>query len=343
MVSEIFKLNPEIKETVNDLSSLMRDKNYKLCLFLSDLPEILIADFPEADKRLGYYNPSLNQIIISSVLLPEALRVEREGVFLHEFAHFVDYRYNGKSSHGKDFHTICKRIGVVEGFDKAVAKVRGFESVRSKAESKMKKLMALSSSPFEAEAKSAFEKAQKLCKQFSLDFLLKDEVNELFGFHDASCKRLSLWKSSLAMFVSSITGAFPVISPTGSGNKAVHFYGSREQVESSLYLWLYFVENFDKKYRENKENLTRQDKTSFYLSMIKAVKDNLNFAESTDIMLSQKKIRETYRTITEAKLCKGRGGRYNSTVRGTTLGREAGSSISMPSLKKATAYKQIGC
>lgn len=343
MANTIFTLSPDTRRVVSELKTLMLSKKGITQLTYLQQPEVVIADLPEEEHRLGYYSPADNLIVLSSVLLPDMFRIERENVFLHELAHCVETFSKGRSGHGTAFRDICRSLGVVEGFDRAVCKVRDWSAIRKKAESKARKLMALSSSPFEAEAQSAFRKAQELGQQFSLDFLKEGNSNQLFGVHTEEFVRNPRWKGSLSVFISNITGAYPITCYTRGNKKAMFFYGSREQVESSLYLWNYFIDSFNKKYEENRYRLDRSDKTSFYINMLDTVEESFmkNDSDKSIVLSSKDKIRSTYIEISQAKVTKGRYYHCNNTVAGSTAGKSAGSSIKVPSMKKGTILRQI--
>ena len=87
---------------------------------------------------------------------------------LHELAHALDYALHGfLSGHSPSFRECCRMLGLDPGFEKS--RVRLSAAERNGRKDRIRKLLALSSSPFENEASEAIRKAKALMAKEGID------------------------------------------------------------------------------------------------------------------------------------------------------------------------------
>ena len=342
-MTDIYVINEEIKKVISDLKNLGVTRAYPCgsARWLSGFPEVIFSEL-EGDSRLGYFSEGQNLIVLNSILTADNLEEERKSVFLHELAHWMVYSQYGSGTpvHGNAFREACKALGVPEEFEGAVAKIQEWASKQKKAISKVKKLIALSSSPFEAEADSAMTKAKEMTDQYSLQYLLNDD-NRLFGLDLNSYRRLDSWKTLLARLVADLSGCYRIIvrSPEGSH---LSYYGSREQVESALYFQLYFEDALNKEYQKNRKLLHGiTEKNHFLEGLLGSLyRKAFTTGKTTSIIQSQKKSRERYNEIYGGKIYV-----VHSSARvgqGFDLGSSVGRSMDIPNKQSACRIRRIG-
>lgn len=345
-MTDIYVINETAKRKIKELKSF-RDSTFRNKVdFLNyswyDLPEIIFSEL-DCDTRLGYFNSEQNLIVMSDVFLDDSLEEEMKAVFLHELAHWVVYRKYGNyaMTHGTAFRKVCETIGVTDGFEKAVVSIKDWQERKQKAEKKVRKLLALSESPFEAEADSAMAKAQTLMSQYSLDYLSNKGDDRLFGIDLDTLGRIDSWRNSLARLVADLSGCYRIIVGTGRG-RHISYFGSKEQVESALYFQLYFEDALEEEYRKNKGSLYGIGGKNTFLNGLcrslyrKAFTTGLN----TSIVLSQTKSEERYWELAEGRKVNIRS--HARAGAGYRLGAEVGEGMSIPSKQSACKVKRIG-
>lgn len=344
-MSEIYFINEEVKKNIEDLKSLMiatlREKVPALWDKWYSAPQILFGEFGETDTRLGYYNGKDNVIVMNQILLDPSIKEERDSVFLHELAHYVVYnRYCNADPHGSIFKKVCAEIGVPENFARAESKIMDWSEKKAKAESKVKKLLALSSSPFEEEADSALSKANEMMKEYSLDYISKED-NRLFGVDGKELGRVDTWRGILYRIIGEMTGCFAVIQKRNRKSH-VSFFGSREQVESALYLNLYFEDALEKEYKKNKSRLYGiGEKNAFLYGLCVTLGNKVRkkYTE-TSLVLSQEKSKSRLKEILNGRFTKRHS--YATAGNGYVAGTIAGANMGIPSKQTACKVKRIG-
>ncbi len=217
---------------------------------------------PDLEKgRLGYFSPQGRLIVISENLAwgddGSALR----GVFLHELAHALDFALNGRvSGHSALFRQYCSLLGLEPGFEKS--RIRIDLDAREEKKERIRKLLALSSSPFENEAKEAIKKARMLMARESIE--IGEEKNEriyMVTLHQAG--RFPFSVRMLLSYISRITGVYIVTSYNGDGSKSAVAYGSLEETEASIYLYDYLMSSAEREIAKLRKKGRRVTKDSF--------------------------------------------------------------------------------
>lgn len=348
-MTNIYVINEVIKKEISALEDLMISTlgkaskegslswSYRI---LSDLPKIIFSEL-ENDPRLGYFSSEQNLIVMNTILLDDSVKEEREAVFLHELAHWVVYRIYGDyvSAHGEVFKEICNKIGVPSEFEKATVKIKDWQSKKTNAERKVKKLLALSGSPFEAESQSALSKAQSMMTQYSLSYLLEDD-NRLFGLDLNTYKRIDSWKLTLGRIVADLSGCYKITIRTEKGAH-ISYFGSREQVESALYFQLYFEDALDKEYQKNRSRLHGiTEKNTFLNGLCNALyHKTFTTGRTTSIIQSQEKSKTRYKEISGSRIYRTHS--YATVGNGYFLGAHAGNKMTIPSRQTACKVRGI--
>lgn len=342
-MTDIYVINEDIKKMISELKDMGLTKVYsnENTWWLSGFPEVIFSEL-DGDTRLGYFSGEQNLIVLSSILTADNLEEERKSIFLHELAHWMVYNKfgSGTPDHGYAFRKACETLGVPEEYEGATARIQEWASKQKKAVSKVKKLIALSSSPFEAEADSAIAKAKEMSDQYSLQYLLEDD-NRLFGLDLNTYKRLDSWKTSLSRLVADLSGCYRIIMRSYKGSH-ISYYGSREQVESALYFQLYFEEALNNEYQKNRSRLHGITEKNHFLDglVYSLYMKAFSGGRTTSIIRSQKKTQERYTQIYRGKIFTT----YSSARagRGYSLGNSVGKGMNIPSRQSACKVRRIG-
>lgn len=337
-MTDIFVLNKQTRERIDSLRDLMTDilyKKYKISFYNPSLPDIIFAE-TDSVEVLGYFDCKQNVIVLSNNFLDKSLEETCKGIFLHELAHWVVYRKFGSyvKDHGEEFTKVCSELGVPEDFSKARTQAVAFNEKKEKLVSKVEKLLALSSSPFEEESHSAIKKAEELMSRYSLEYLTKDPENQIFGVKTESMKRVDTWKATLHSIVAKMTGCFFLMEKQFSGTR-LSFYGSREQVESAVYLHFYLMESLEDSYKKNKWRLNGiTEKNSFLYGLCRSLYETLSQSENcTALTVSAERNKSIYRGITSARFSKHVT--YSGNNNASYLGSRAASGIDLNGVKNA--------
>ncbi len=262
----------------NELIALGREKEKELLkaeiihsLLFSDL---VIAPSLEGGK-LGYFSPSDRLIVLSEEAVRGTDDETVRNIFLHELSHALDLMLSGTlTGHSSSFRRCCQLLGVSPGFEKSHVKtaVRVFEERRDK----IKKLLALSSSPFENEAQEAIKKAKELMAKAGI----KDEEDErIYMVPLYAAKRYLFSTRVLLNYVASVTGVYIVISQERDGTKTAIAYGSLEETEASIYLYDYITSSAEREIRKMRRDGIRIEKDSFIRGIVNVLSQHT--ADST--------------------------------------------------------------
>ena len=340
-MTDIYVNNEKIKETIEDLKNLMVLKSKEVLGWVST-PSILFSEMDE-DPRLGYFSHEQNLIVLNTFLLDDSLKDEREAVFLHELAHWVVFRKYGNyidRVHGAEFREACRSLGVPEDFEGATAKIKDWRSRKQVAERRVKKLLSLGNSPFEAEAESAMNKARTMMNQYSLEYLLEDD-NRLFGVDGDCFKRVDSWRKGLYRLVADLSGCYRILVQTSRGTH-ISYFGSRDQVESAVYFQTYFEDALNAEYKRNKKYLKGiTQKNSFLLGLCNSLyKKAFTMGKTTSIIQSQKKSEDRYKELSEGRIYQIKS--YAGHGVGYHLGSSAASGIDIPTRESACKVRRIG-
>ena len=195
------------------------------------------------EGKLGYFSPSDLSIVISEDAVISCSGDTVRNIFLHELAHAVDWSISGAiSGHSVLFRQYCRMLGTDPGFEKSRVRT-GISADRSRKE-KIRKLLALSSSPFENEAAEAIRKAQKLMLEGSTEA----EERVIYTSELYEAKRLPFWTRELAWYASSSSGVYSIIVPRDD-SRVITIHGSVEEIELAIYIFDYIISASDQEIR----------------------------------------------------------------------------------------------
>ena len=333
------KANDTASKLMTDISSLLHEKGCS-----AKCPPLFFA--PLKEKQLGLFSPESMCIFLSEDLLfcsyGEILQIA-----LHECAHFLSFVRYGSLSHDEDFRKMCALLGTQEEYSRAHVSLRTRESVLEK----VRKLKALSSSPFEAESQAALRKVRQLMASYAIDEDEKEEeciyCTDLF----TSASRMSYSCQIIARLAAMQTGAFIVQVRSGSST-SLRAYGSKAELEVTSYLADVLEgavrKELAKRRRENPSlyyGVTGSN--SFYLGVYEALKNRFESSgreeESAEMALvmirdeNERLVRDF--VFSGTSLVKRKTShRYSQSARDG--GRDFGSHLRInPALRKASAEK----
>ena len=225
-----------IDKQIGKLWDLYKDKTAELhiqqqivsvILAVPILPGNILAMFRPDDKAITI----IEDVLISN---PE----DMENIFLHELAHALDYSINGRlSGHSAGFRECCRILGVDPGFEKS--RVRTGLGERKEKKDRIRKLLALSSSPFENESAEAIRKAKMLMAKDGIT-ITDDKEERIYMVPLYTAKRYPFSIRQLLSYISNTTGVYIVISE-GREGKTAFAYGTLEETEASIYLYDYLI------------------------------------------------------------------------------------------------------
>lgn len=254
----------EIKAFLNKIGR-EKEKNaiidYGLCEKLYE--ELFFAPISQNNTLASFY-PDGKYIVLNEVLLDyDISRTDVENIFLHELAHALDFAINKKTTgHSIYFREYCSYLGVDKGFEKS--RVKANLEGRRKSQDRIKKLMALTASPFENEAMIALSKAQKLMIDTKVE---KKDEEKLYIAELYENGRISLYISKIASFISRITGVF-IVKCKNDKLFVLTAYGGFDEVEFSIYLFDYLIQSFEKEIRKLRKKGEHISKDAFIAGAI---------------------------------------------------------------------------
>ncbi len=195
---------------------------------------------PNLEKNaLGLFFEDNLLIVLDDSLLQFSYETIRN-VFLHELAHAIEFNiYNETTGHGERFHNITSILGVDPTFDRATIKEN--LKKKEKAQDKINKLLALSSSSFEAEAELALKMAEKLMSENTIK---KEPYEKIYIAPIIEKSRISTADVYVLSITERVTGVFAVRSKESSIS-TIRIYGSLEQVELAIYIYDYLDGKID--------------------------------------------------------------------------------------------------
>lgn len=251
---------------------------------------------PLSKDRLGQYSTESFAIFLSETLLDKSSYTQLLSISLHEAAHAVQFTEHGYTAHDNLFRDICNDLGVEDGYEKAKVEV----SRQSKVLERIRKLEALSSSPFEAEAQNALLKARRLMTMNSLENSMEESGDSIYETDLFEGGRIYQKQKALARMVQAITGIF-AITIHYEEFTGIRGYGSHEELEVASYLWDVLERSIDnelrKRRRENPiffQGITAS--ANFYLgaasSIIERYSDKKEEAATRQIVLIGERNRE---------------------------------------------------
>lgn len=130
---------------------------------------------------------------------------------------------------------------------------------------RVKKLLALSKSPHEAEAESAMRKANELMTAYKIS---QKEISDFTSKSVKGTKRVSRWRTILANAVENVYATCHYRTPDGK----VIFYGEELDVFMATEMYTYLCKTID---RMAKQNIRKNAKYNYRQSYRKGIADQL--------------------------------------------------------------------
>ena len=259
--------------------SALKDFSINTSLFL----DLLIAPHLPS-SILGYFHEKYRIIVLSEDLMDLDISA-RDNILKHELAHALEFALSGTTTgHSKQFKSLTAYFGTDKEFEKA--KIEKTIIEKSKMKSKVEKLLALSTSPFENEAMQALSKAQMLMIENHIDMKDKETEEKLFFAELYESGKTPHYISSILDFISYATGVF-IVRSTKNGKSVSTCYGSLEEVEFSIYLFDYIISEADNEVKKAKKKGISITKNSFIMGAIPVMKKKLStFSANTEHALS---------------------------------------------------------
>lgn len=271
-------------QIMKDLMAAMK----KAYIFTCPFRQILFG--VTDDKQLGVFIPSSGAIILSEELLNSPYE-HILSVALHECAHARQYQISGRTAHDDEFRIICRSLGVDEGYEKAVLRHDHDKSVLEK----IRKLEALSLSPFEAEAQAALSKARELMVKNHLEVNMEKEEDLIYETDLYIASRIYKKQIALSQMVQAITGVY-VISVRRDDFNGIRAYGSKDELEVAGYMWDTLERSIDyallAKRAENPLLYQGQQGTAnFYMGVFSAIAERYSKKEEQEMTKALVKIK----------------------------------------------------
>ena len=248
-----------------------------------DLSSLIYSDIffsPLPEGKLGLFITASRLILISERLLSSDMDTILS-IALHETAHALCYYETGSAEHDTYFREVCRKLGTSEGFEKAKIDIKKQEGIIQK----IRKLEALSSSPFEAEAQAAMAKARELAIKYHIDNSSGEE-ERIWEADLALGGRVSRKHKILARIVSILSGVY-VITVHLDTFDGLRCYGQKGEVEVAVYLWETLERTIDRKLREERNGDSRLYQgqvgtTSFYMGVLASIEERFSREENIE-------------------------------------------------------------
>lgn len=210
----------------------------------------------EHPSTLGYYKESFYEIGINKIFLFHSDRQEFIDLLRHELAHFYCHIKHGPQErpHGPLFHDICRSFGW--NFTIAKSEVNLPTQILAKNQtilSKIDKLLALTASANEHEAKSAMQKVDELLAthQLSLPSSI-DNDEEMVLFRLFEVKKLSKKLESISTILR-LFHVFPIFN-RGKNTTYLEIFGKRHLVEVAEHVAYFLEKHLEKLWRQVKKS-----------------------------------------------------------------------------------------
>ena len=323
----------------SELQGIMREKEAGLMaagIISSPFTLHLVISPPLEGGRLGFYDPEADSIVIGEdgCLTAE----DAKGIFLHELAHALDFRLNGSiSGHSPRFREYCVMLGLDRDFSKS--RVRTAADRDRSLRERIRKLMALSSSPFENEASQAILKAQQLMMECRDTPAAGDDA--IYTADLCSGYRLPGYIPYLLSYLRSATGVFGLRWTGSDGLRTVRIHGSLAETELAVYIYTYIISASEKEIARLRRDGKHVRSSSFILGAIAELRARLGSSSGPSLALisaeNERKAKEIlYSGDVVLRRC---GSRTSYSPSSYGMGSSFGSRLDIPS---STSRKLIG-
>ncbi len=269
-------------------------------VFRDPLPTFQVLIFRGGRRLLGFYQPLPHRICIREALVYGNHEAILAHVLRHELAHLAAYQHDGELSHGPAFRRWCSRLEIpgaagcrLEGVldsDTAAALIdhsaaRELQPEARRLAARVRKLLALGSSPNQHEAELAAAKANQLLQQYNLNLLGTHEPQE-FCLHAVEVwtgKRLGSEIKVISSLLGEFFFVFPLIEP-GEGSRRLLIYGEEANIEIAEYVFEYLLRVFRELRREHGVGRANGGgEVAFYAGLGEGLGKKLRAAQAADL------------------------------------------------------------
>jgi hypothetical protein len=231
---------------------------------------------------LGQWQPDRRQITLSASLVRQAPWEQVKEVLRHEMAHQYAHevlRARDERPHGQAFRHACEKLAV----DPVVAGIQEAPGEdRSRASTRVRKLLALAASDNRHEAEAAMAKAQTLMLKHNLD--LQTQVGTYTARIVGPRKlRFERWEQELSgllthhFFVAGIWVQTYLRDRDRTG-RALELMGSTDNLDLAEHVHAFVTEAAQrgwKTYKRRQPDAGRADRTDFLLGVVRGFRDKL--------------------------------------------------------------------
>lgn len=341
---QIRTLSLSVKLKIGELEKL--ESTYAPFFNPYGLPCILVSPIVE-ESRLAYYDSSVDAIVFQEDFIMNAGAFEERNVLLHELAHALEWKNDGYTDHGKGFRNWCRILGCDPDFSKANlhATLRKEESYARKVE----KLLALASSPYEEESRSALMKAEKLMAEHGLRYAFeKRDEDKLYYVVLGEKGRFMQSEKQLFSLVRMLTGSFLIFeSQPSSGRRRATLYGTLEQMETAIYLYTYLDDELESSLKRARRTSSGPfSNESYRIGLIWGLMDRIkgeDASASRALALSTEKSQKLYQQLSGQHVSMRRNRTTLNSLSDYRRGMERSRNISIPRKNGSmNGQKQIG-
>ena len=222
------------------------------------------------EHKLGFFVPKDNLIVLSEDIL-DLPKKTQSNILKHELSHALENALTGTTTgHSQFFRALTSYFEIDSGFEKAAINRELLE--KDKTREKIRKLMAMTTSPFENESITALKKAQKIMVEKHVELREEHKEAERLYFSELyESARTPRHITSILCFVSLMTGVC-IIRKDGKSGKCSVSYGSLEQVEFSIYLFDYVISSLDRAMKDARKKGLKITKNSFIVGALSEMK-----------------------------------------------------------------------
>lgn len=263
-----------------------------------DIPPFTVLIFRSAAREtgkrvLGTFQTDPLRIAVHEALVHGDREALLDEVLRHELAHLAAWTVDGHMGHGPPFRRWCRLLGIPERAtcgppdDDPVGAGEEDETRREQLGARVRKLLALGSSPHPEEAREAVRKANELILRHNLH-ILESAADEdlqtpggsvLEGARVWTGRRTPVEVKLIAGLLGEFFGVYPLFE---RGNREGHLmlYGNRESLDVAEYLFTTLhrlaLNHWHIHRSHHRKNGTLRDRTSFLVGYFEGYRETLS-------------------------------------------------------------------
>lgn len=238
-------------------------------------------------KYLGLFEPNLHRIGLHKQLFFYQDEKILKDTLRHELAHLYHFltepRTYHQHKHGKNYHDICKKFGWGESVCKALVQTNDIVNFQNeKILSKIKKLMALTTSFNVYESELATAKANELLIKHNLTFFDRKDHDEdyIFVKRILSGKVICAKQTAIIAILQKFL-VIPVINRKNDRTFYIEVTGRKVNVELAHYMADYLDIEFDRLWKEALKKHMGVKKSSFMTGLGEGYLEKIKLRSAT--------------------------------------------------------------